>query len=96
MSRDESREERSQWSAQGRCLGIGSGQKELVEKGGSWECLREGVRYSKLAKAGASRAFDNQWDCGGAFASLRHGTSEPPLFVEFLVAEQTSSGRHGP
>lgn len=60
------------------------------------ECLRERVKYSRLAKVGATRASDNQWDCGGAFASLRHGGSELLLFVEFLVAEQIGSGRHGP
>jgi hypothetical protein len=60
------------------------------------ECLRERVKYSKLAKVGATRASDNQWDCGGAFARLRHGASELLLFVEFLVAEQIGFGRHGP
>jgi hypothetical protein len=54
------------------------------------------VKYSKLAKVGATRASDNQWDCGGAFARLRHGASELLLFVEFLVAEQIGFGRHGP
>lgn len=54
------------------------------------------MKYSRLVEVGATRASDNQWNCGGALASLRHGGSELLLFVEFLVAEQIGSGRHGP
>lgn len=75
---------------------IDPGQRKLTEKNDCVRCRRECVRYSRLAKVGANRASDNQWDCGGALARLRHGTNKAPLFVEFLVAEQTNAGWHGP
>jgi len=59
-------------------------------------CCHERVKSCRLAKVGANWASDNQWDCGGALARLRHGAGEHFLLVEFLVAELVDSGRQSP
>lgn len=58
-------------------------------------CSRGCSEYPRLARKDAIRAFDNQQDCGGAQAELRHGANEHASTVGFLAAVQRGSGRHG-